>query len=452
MKKTTRKILICAAVSACALSLAAFAACGGSSSTSLRTQLDSVDESTVSFDFDAGTFSFTAVENATYYRVYFYNVEEPSEDLDNYDYFVYTTDEDSDDTASASAATTVRSEIALARTGEEDNNDDESGSGTETDGTDNDTDDTTGDDNSGDGSEEGGEQGGDDVFVPGPDMGGDAPAFGDAGSSVTYNFEKDADGNYVLQDTDTILSQSATYSKRYNAYYYDEETDTKTYYEAGDTVTFTLPNDSLSGGRYIIGIKSGGPLALYTLSDWCVIDTTLKLKYVTPEINSGDWSWSWSVTDATYKDTDGNELSEGTPSNGNGMMMELVNAESLYAANSAMELSFYITDSTGNKVSFTYYDLNMTRTDGNALSYWTIAHSGTSTQTGTWTIGYSVYSHDGPTMHYASYGYVYITGLTESTEYTIHVQAEAPTGSATAISSDEGTFTFTFTVQTEGTT
>ncbi|MCD8307155.1 MAG: hypothetical protein LUD51_02870 [Clostridia bacterium] len=442
MKKTARNILICAALSVCALSMAAFAACGGSSSsTSLRTQLDAVDPTTVSFDFDKGTFSFTAVENATYYRVYFYNVEEPNEDLDNYDYFVYTTDDGSDSSDETEASAKTGTLVAYAD---------------ETDGAEEQEEQTQEGDAQEGGNTEypdaGGDAGGD--FTP-PDAGG-APDMGGGdfggGSSVTYNFEKDADGNYVLQDYDTILSQSATYSKRYNAYYYDEETDTKTYYEAGDTVTFTLPNDSISGGRYIIGIKSGGTLALYTLSDWCVVDTNLKLQYVTPEINSGEWSWSWKVSsDTTYYQADGSTAATDYP-DGNGMMFELVNADTMYAADPSMELTFYITDSNGNKVDFSYYDLNMTRADSNSLSYWTIANSGTSVQEGMMTLGYSVYSHSGPTMFYAAYGYAYVLGLTVDSSYTFHIQAIAPSTSTTAVSSAEATFDFTYTVQTEGTT
>ncbi len=405
MNKTKRNIMICAAVAACSLSLAAFAACGGDSgSTSLRTQLDTVDETSVSFNFPNGTFSFKAVENATYYRVYFYNVEEPNSDLDNYDYFKYT--------------------IPEAEEEEEEAEEEEA-----------------------------------DPDAP--------PAFDDGSSSgVEYDFETNDDGTYVISDD--ILTQSPTFSKRYNAYYYDEATDEKTYYEAGDTMTFDLPNDSISGGRYIIGIRAGGPLALYTLSEFCVVDTTLALKYVTPEVNSGDWSWSWSVgSGASFKDpskyteqeasfpmsgtTKVYEDSETKPA-GNGMMFEIVNADTMYAANPSMEMDYYITDANGDTVNFTYYDLNMVRNDSNSLDYWLVAGYETNASAGSVTLGYSVYSHSGPTMFYAAYGYFYIEGLTVGTEYTLHISAEAPEDSTTAYSSEEGTFTFTYEIQTQGTT
>lgn len=199
---------------------------GGEDSDSLRSQLEVPYNLT--YDFEAGTFSFTAVENAAYYRVYFYNVTEPSEDLGNTGYFQSETKEVEQENPDGTTSTVTETEYLT-----------------------------------------------------------------------------DENGDYLLQPLETILSLTPTYSKRFNAQYTDENGDRQTY-EAGDTVTFELPNSNIGGGEYIVGIRAGGPIALYTMSDYLVDEepTTLILHNVDPEISTSTAMDGFSTTFSQYGTTE----------------------------------------------------------------------------------------------------------------------------------------------------
>lgn len=376
--KTMRKnsVLRFIAGLACVAAMAAtLTACGKKKeSTSLRTQLET--PTNLEFNWEDGTMSFTAVENATYYRVYFFNITEPNDALGNTDYFKYTTEE---------------------------------------------------------------------VIETYPD--------GQTGTSTQIVYEQNDDGSYVTIDRDELFSETPTFSKRYAATYLDANED-KQSYQAGDTVTLTLPNDSIGGGTYYIAVKAGGPIALYTMSDYLTTDEPVvaKMHNVDPEI-SLDYSNTFNQYGTTTKTQQmGNMTMESSSVDttnevldGNGMMFEISNAETLYNSDANIQLSYRITDSTGAEVPFSYTNVRMKRNDSNTFCGWELVDSGSDATEGTASVSHYIYSHSGPTMEYQTSGFFYINGLTVGETYTLYITAPGD-GGATSYDSGETSFEFTYIV------
>lgn len=371
MKKSKLILTIASVVTAgtCAVTMAA---CGKDDAPkSLRSQLTT--PTNFSTNYQEGTLSFKAVENATYYRVYFYYIGEPDEDLGNTDYFA---------------------------------------SHTET------------------------------VIETYPD--------GNTSEKEQIVYDKDENGNYVLKDKDTILSLTPTYSKRYNATYTDANGD-KHSYNAGETVSIVLPNESIRGGKYYVGVRAGGPIALYTLSEYLVETCEVVLHNVTPEIST-DYStgfYQYGSKETTNTTPMGTSLSytvdkDVTVLDGTGQLFEIANANSLYSANPNMELTYTVTDESGTEVSFTYTSLKMQRNDANKFCGWSNVEKVENVTTGKANISYYVYSHSGPTMFYTATSFFYVSGLEEGKTYTLHVTAPGDDG-LTSYDSEVGTFTFVFT-------
>ena len=332
MKKLNKIIKITLAAAVAATLTAGIAACGGGEdSDSLRSQLEVPYNLT--YDFEAGTFSFTAVENAAYYRVYFYNVTEPSEDLGNTGYFQSETKEVEQENPDGTTSTVTETEYLT-----------------------------------------------------------------------------DENGDYLLQPLETILSLTPTYSKRFNAQYTDENGDRQTY-EAGDTVTFELPNSNIGGGEYIVGIRAGGPIALYTMSDYLVDEepTTLILHNVDPEISTSTAMDGFSTTFSQYGTTETTGGMGGTSNSidtsnvvleNDGMMFEIDNADTYCSANPDTQLIYYITETEdgteSDAVTFSYENIKMTRNDSNTFCGWIEAEQGTDVTEGTASVNNYIYSHSGP--------------------------------------------------------
>lgn len=368
--------ILAALVGTCAIGLAS---CNSKTSTSLRTKLDPISD--IAYDFEAGTFSFTAVNHASYYRVYFYDITSPD---NSPDYFV---------------------------------------SETKT------------------------------VIETYPD--------GNTGTSVQTVYVTDENGNYVRKSDEEILALTPTYSKRYNAIYTDESGNKQSYTE-GQTVTLDLPNSNIGGGQYLIGVRSGGSIALYTMSDFYVEEEKLILHYVDPEIetNQENFTCNFNQYGATFSEgrfgtsasldtskvvLDGDTVESGEEGKVYGMMMEITNASTYYNAGPETTLNYYITDSTGAKVNFGYNNIRMNRNDGNSFCGWTDVESsdGANVQTGTASTNRYVYSHSGPTMMYQISGWVWVYGLTLGETYTLNIQAEGDNG-VSAYSSEVTKTEFTY--------
>lgn len=356
---------------------------GGEDSDSLRSQLEVPYNLT--YDFEAGTFSFTAVENAAYYRVYFYNVTEPSEDLGNTGYFQSETKEVEQENPDGTTSTVTETEYLT-----------------------------------------------------------------------------DENGDYLLQPLETILSLTPTYSKRFNAQYTDENGDRQTY-EAGDTVTFELPNSNIGGGEYIVGIRAGGPIALYTMSDYLVDEepTTLILHNVDPEISTGTAMDGFSTTFSQYGTTETTGGMGGTSNSidtsnvvleNDGMMFEIDNADTYCSANPDTQLIYYITETEdgteSDAVTFSYENIKMTRNDSNTFCGWIEAEQGTDVTEGTASVNNYIYSHSGPTMEYQTTGWFWISGLTEGQTYYLHIYVPGDDG-ATSYDSEYVTVDFVYSVFTD---
>lgn len=364
-------------VLAALLSVAMLSACGGSSeTTSLRTKLDAPTDLT--FDLEAGTFSFKAVANATYYRVYFHDLTAPTDE--------YATDSPNE------------YYVTHLETRE----------------------------------------------VPGAFPGAEAT------EQEVYVYDTDESGNKILKSDEEILSCTPAYSKRYSATYLDAD-ENKQYYEAGETTTFELPNDSIGGGTYLIGVKSGGPIALYSNSDFLAQHATLVLHNVDPEITSNDFSFDFNQYGTTTTTTNMGGMSMESHSvdttnevlNGEGMMFEISNADSYYSANPDTTLSYTIADASGASVSFDYTDVRMYRNDSNTFCGWDLIKTEDGVTTGSAGVSNFVYAHQGPTMKYASGGYFYVEGLTEGTEYTLKIKANGD-GGTSSYDSSEVEYNFTF--------
>jgi len=359
------------------VSIAMLSSCGSSEvKTSLRTKLEAPTDLT--FNLEAGTFSFKTVANATYYRVYFCDLTAPTDE--------YATDTPND---------YYKTHMEVRE-------------------------------------------------VPGAFPGAEAT------SQEVYVYDTDESGNKVLKTDEEILSYSPAYSKRYSATYIDANDERKNY-EAGETATFELPNDSIGGGSYLIGIKSGGPIALYSNSDFLAQHATLILHNVDPDITTGDYSFTFnqygtktttqqmgpSTMESHTVDTENEVLS------GNGMVFEILNADSYYSANPDTSLTYSIVDSTGAEVSFDYTDVRMYRNDSNAFCGWDKIKSETGVKQGSAGVSNFIYAHQGPTMKYASAGYFYIEGLTEGTQYTLKIKANGD-GGTSSYDSNEVDYQFTF--------
>lgn len=383
MNKFLKKSLVIGLSCLAAASLTMFAACSSDSDSSIRSQLESVDSESISIDLSEGTVSFTTVANARYYRFAFYYLDSPSDDYNNTSYFT-----------------------------------------TET------------------------------VTVENPD-------------GTTYESEDyatDEDGNYILIDDEEIINSTATYSKRYNAYYYDDDGE-KTYYEAGETMTIELPNDSIPGGNYLFTIRSCGQVVLYTMSDPTVVKANLILKIPTPVVTT-----DYSVGYTPYGCTEGETNSFGSTSystdtdtiilDGTGMLLEIENADSLYSALSSMTLEYCILQGTYDDTSFDEYTFSSLKENSNAVSFdwenlfyycsdsssfygWGINASGESETVGEANLYNYIYAHQGPTMYYTTTSFLYISGLTEGTAYTMFIYAEGDDGE-TCYDSTVGYFNFTF--------
>lgn len=367
---------IAALVGTCAVGLAS---CNTKTSTSLRTKLDAITG--ITYNFEAGTFSFTAVDHATYYRVYFYDITSPD---NSPDYF--------------------QSEKKT-------------------------------------------------VVETYPD--------GQTGTSEQTVYLTDADGNYLRKTDEEILAMTPTYSKRYNAIYTDNDGN-KHNYAVGDTVTFDLPNSNIGGGKYLVGVRSGGTIALYTMSDFFVNEQQLVLHYVDPEIETNQDNFTCNFNQYGTKlstnmfgqsatlDTDtivlnGDTVEGGEENTVYGMMMEISNASTYYNAGPETTLNYYITDSNGDKVTFGYNNIRMNRNDSNSFCGWTnVASSGTANvQAGTASTNRYIYGHSGPTMEYQITGWIWVYGLTVGQSYTLNIQAEGDNGK-TAYSSDLAKVAFTY--------
>lgn len=383
MKKLNKIFAFTITAALAATLTAGLAACGGGGdSGSLRSQLEV--PTNLTYNFEAGTFSFTAVENATYYRVYFYNVTEPSEDLGNTDYFQSITEE---------------------------------------------------------------------VTETYPD--------GNTGTTTVTTYLTDENGDYLLQPLDTILSLTPTYSKRFNAQYTDENGDRQTY-EAGETVTFELPNSNIGGGEYYVGIRAGGPIALYTMSDYLVAEepTTLILHNVDPDVSTSTTMSGFSTTFSQYgtKETQGMFGTSNTIDTDNvvledeGMMFEINNADTYYNASPNTELRYYITteeDGTeADAVTFSYENIKMTRNDGNTFCGWKEVEQGDNVKQGTASVNNYIYSHSGPTMEYQTTGWFWISGLTEGQTYYLHIYVPGDDGKS-SYDSSYVTVEFVYTVFTD---
>lgn len=373
MKKS--KIVKMMALAVCSVAVAASAsACTDKGNTSLRTQLETPTE--LAFNWEEGTMSFKAVENATYYRVYFYNVTEPSDTIGNTDYFKSHTETQ---TETYPDGNTSEKEVTV--------------------------------------------------------------------------YDTDENGNYVTYAREEILTMSPTYSKRYAATYMDENDD-KHAYNAGETVTFDLPNDSVGGGNYYIAVKAGGPIALYTLSEYvCTPQPVSAIMHnVDPEI-SLDYSNTFnqygtktSTSSGPFGSMESNTVdTENEVLDGTGMMFEISNAETFYNANANIQLTYHIKDSSGNDVPFSFVNVKMKRNDSNTFCGWEVKDQGSSVTSGTASVSHYIYSHSGPTMEYQTSGFFYITGLTEGETYTLYITAPGDNGE-TSYDSGESSFEFEFAV------
>lgn len=326
--------------------------------SSLRSKLET--PTGLEFEWDDGTFSFTGVANATYYRVYFYNVGEPDDTIGNTDYFKSHTEEKTETYPDGNTST----------------------------------------------------------------------------STVTV-YDTDDNGNYVLKDQEEILAMSPTFSKRYSASYTDANGD-KVSYKAGEKVTFTLPNDSVGGGTYYIGVKAGGPISLYSMSDFLLAEGKVNaiMHYIDPEMslsysNTFDGYEGVETTSTNPFGGSSTSTTKGTNQvlDGTGMMFEISNADSFYSANPNASFTYTITDSTGAEVSFKYANIKMNRNDSNTFCGWTVVEQPeTAGTSGTASVSHYIFGHSGPTMEYQTSGFFYINGLTEGENYTLHIKAVGDDG------------------------
>lgn len=368
--KNTRKLTFSLLMLGATAILAGCSSSGGTSK-SLRTQLEAPSDLT--FNWEAGTFSFKAVEHATYYRAYFYNIGSPDDDIGNTEYFKSHTEEETETYPDGQSST----------------------------------------------------------------------------KTVTV-YDTDDNGNYILKDQEEILAMSPTFSKRFAANYIDANGDRQNY-QAGETVTFTLPNESVGGGTYYIGVKSGGPISLYSTSEMLLANGKVKaiMHCIDPEMTI-DYSNTFNqygtkesttqmgpMTMTSNTQDKDNEVLDGT-----GMMLEIANADSFYNANPNSSFSYSIKDAEGKAVTFTYTNIKMKRNDSNTFCGWEKVEKKENVTTGTASVSHYIYSHSGPTMEYQTSGFFYINGLTTGSKYTLTIKALGDNGE-TSYDSESVDYEFT---------